>query len=230
MDFDIVGKLYIPGGGEGRCQTLILLPGIGLFTNGVIVLNKSDTALLIIDMQNDFVLPGSPGCIAGAYATVPTIARLLTLFRANQQAVFHIVREYKQDGCDIEKFRYSEFVAGKKYAVPNTYGCDIVEDLKPLENEYRIVKNRFSGFMNTELDYILRRLAISQIVVAGTQYPNCIRATVFDAVALDYDVTVVTDAASAETMEIAEANIIDMRNIGVRCLPLSEFQRLLTTG
>ena len=52
----------------------------------------------------------------------------------------------------------------------------------------------------------------------------------FDAVALDYDVTVVTDAASAETMEIAEANIIDMRNIGVRCLPLSEFQRLLTTG
>jgi len=50
------------------------------------------------------------------------------------------------------------------------------------------------------------------------QYPNCIRATVFDGVALGYDVTLVTDATAAQTEEIAQANIVDIRNIGVECI------------
>jgi nicotinamidase-related amidase len=77
--------------------------------------------------------------------------------------------------------------------------------------------------MNTELGFVLRRLGITHLVVTGTQYPNCIRATIFDAVSYGYHVTLLTDAASAQTEEIAQANITDIRNIGVTCLTVDAF-------
>lgn len=185
-------------------------------------MTSNANALFIIDMQNDFVLPGSPCYVAGAQQTIPNIVTVLNTFREKQRPVFHIVREYREDGSDIEAFRYNEFMERQKFGVPGTAGCKIVTQLTPEENEYRIVKNRFSGFMNTELDFMLQRLSISTIVITGTQYPNCVRATAFDAVALGYSVTIITDATSAATDEIAQANIIDLKNIGIRCIPSCE--------
>ena len=179
--------------------------------------------LVIVDMQNDFVLPGSPLCIAGAYETIPRIQEALEAFRKAQWPVFHIVREHRPDGSDVEITRVQGFLKGAKYAIQGTKGCEIVEPLQPREGEFRIAKQRFSAFMHTELDFILRRLGIIHIVVCGTQYPVCIRTTVFDAIAYGYQVTVLTDATSAKTPEVAEANIEDMRNIGVRCITVSQF-------
>ncbi len=102
-------------------------------------------------------------------------------------------------------------------------GCEVVEQLRPLEGEYRVVKNRFSGFMQTELDFMLRRLGIRDVVVCGIQYPNCIRATIFDGVSLGYNVTLITDATGAQTVEVAHANIHDIANIGVTCLTTAQF-------
>ena len=107
--------------------------------------------------------------------------------------------------------------------MPGTPGCEIVAGLEPLPGEYRIVKNRFSAFMHTELDFMLRRLGVETITVVGIQYPNCIRTTVFDGVAHGYNVMLITDAAGAQTEEIARANILDIANIGVRCLTTDEF-------
>ena len=179
-------------------------------------------ALAIIDMQNDFVLPDSKCCIPRAFESISNIKKVLDDFRDKKFPIFHIVREYRADGSDIESFRLKDFVDGTKCAVPNTFGCEIVDELKPIEGEFRIVKNRFSGFMNTELDLILRRLGITNIVVTGTQYPNCVRATIYDAIALGYGVTVVTDATSAATKEIEDANIADLKNVGVRCISSDE--------
>lgn len=175
-------------------------------------------ALIIIDMQNDFVLPGAPMRVAGAAATLPRISTLLTRFRQLNQPVFHVVREHRADGSDVDGFRKQSFAAGKRFVVPGTPGCEIVEPLQPTAGEYRLVKPRFSAFLQTELDLVLRRLAVTRLVICGTQYPNCIRATVLDAVSLDYQVTLVTDATSAQTAEIAAANILDMANIGVTCV------------
>lgn len=186
-------------------------------------------ALLIIDMQNDFVLPGAPTCIAGAYATIPRIQRVLDFFRTNKFPVFHVIREYRADGSDIELFLLHGFLNNKRYGVPGTKGCDIVDALSPVEGEYRIIKNRFSGFMNTELDFMLRRIGATDLVICGTQYPNCIRATIFDAIAYGYHVINITDATSAQTQQIAEANIVDLKNIGVDCISfdvfLSDFEK-----
>jgi nicotinamidase-related amidase len=186
-----------------------------------------NTALIIVDMQNDFVLPNAPQCIDGAMAIIPNLKKVLNTFRDDKSPVFHVYREYRADGSDIEKTRLNDFLTGEKYCVPHTHGCEIIDELTPIEGEYRIVKNRFSGFMNTELDFILRRLNIKNIVVCGIQYPNCIRATIYDGVALGYNVTLVTDATGAKTDEIAKANILDIKNIGVECISTSQFIELL---
>ena len=190
-------------------------------------MSVSAPALIIVDMQNDFVLPGAPGCIAGAMATLPRLREALDAFRGARFPVFHVVREYRADGSDIEITRLKRFMGEAQIVVPGTSGCEIVKELTPLPGEYRVVKNRFSAFMNTELDFMLRRLKVETLAVCGTQYPNCIRATVFDAVSFGYETLVITDATSAQTLQIAEANILDMRNIGVKCLPFSAVRRLL---
>lgn len=182
------------------------------------------TALVIIDMQKDFVKAGHPMRVEGAFGSLARVVEALELFRELGWPVFHVVREYRADGSDVEITRFRRFVEQEKFAVPGTEGCEIVDELKPLPGEYRIVKNRFSAFMATELDFILRRLRIERIAVAGTQYPNCIRTTVFDGVSLGYEMTVLVDACSAATPEIARANILDIRNIGVECIPVAEFR------
>ncbi|MGD2089257.1 MAG: isochorismatase family cysteine hydrolase [Candidatus Aminicenantes bacterium] len=185
--------------------------------------NREAYALLIIDMQKDFVLPGAPAQVAGAFATIPNIQQVLQLSREQKWPIFHVVREHRADGSDIEPFRRKDFLAKQKYAVPGTPGCDIVDELKPLPGEYRIVKQRFSAFMNTPLDFVLRRLEIHSLVICGTQYPTCIRASIYDAIAYGYDITLLTDATSAQTPEVAETNIRDIRDMGVTCLSTRQF-------
>lgn len=178
----------------------------------------SRTALLIIDMQNDFVLPDAPLCVAGARASISAIRQVLTHFRREHLPVFHITREYRPDGSDVERMRQTSFLTEQSFVLPGTSGCEIIPELAPLPDEYRIIKNRFSGFMFTELDLLLRRRGINHLVVTGTQLPNCVRATVFDAVCLDYEVTLITDGTSAQTEAIAAANIHDIAAIGVHCM------------
>lgn len=181
------------------------------------------SALVIIDMQNDLVLPGAPACVKGAFATVSRIRKILNYFRTTGLPVFHIIREYRPDGSDVEITRLDRFLTQQSYVIPGTKGCGIVDDLLPLHKEYRIVKQRFSAFMNTELDFILRRLGVTHLIVCGTQYPNCVRTTIFDAVSYGYQVINITDATSAQSTKIAAANIIDIRNIGVECITTDEF-------
>jgi nicotinamidase-related amidase len=186
-------------------------------------MKEKKIALVIIDMQNDFVLPGAPMRVAGACETIPRIKKLLDFFRKKNLPVFHVVREYRADASDVEFTRIERFRDTGGYVVPGTKGCEILEELSPIAGEHRIVKNRYSAFMNTELDFILRRLGITDLVICGTQYPVCVRTTIFDAVAYEYRVINITDATSAQTTQIAEANIFDIRNIGARCVTLDEF-------
>jgi nicotinamidase-related amidase len=75
-----------------------------------------------------------------------------------------------------------------------------------------------SAFIGTELDLMLRNIGVTEIVVTGIQTPNCIRTTVFDAIAYNYPVVLVEDAVGAQTDEIHKANVRDMANIGVKIL------------
>lgn len=182
-------------------------------------------ALLIIDMQNDFVRPGAPACVAGAEATIPAIKNAIDCFRSNRLPVIHALREYRADGSDIEITRWDDFLGRAKFCVPGTPGAEIVAELAPQPGDWRIVKQRFSAFFATELDLILRRLTVSHLAICGTQYPNCIRASAYDAISYGYPTTVLTDASSADSPEVAVANIRDMRNVGIECVAFEDFRR-----
>ena len=179
-------------------------------------------ALLVIDMQNDFVLADAPLCVQGALATVPAIRRACECFRDRAWPVIWVIREHAADGSDVEAMRY-ELFRTTPVLVPGTPGCAIVSELSPRADELCIVKKRWSAFMRTELDWVLRRKGIERLAVCGTQIPNCLRATVFDAVCYGYQAVMLTDACSAQSAEIAEANYRDIRNIGVDCLRLEQF-------
>jgi len=77
--------------------------------------------------------------------------------------------------------------------------------------------------MQTELDWVLRRIGVDRIAVSGTQIPNCLRATVFDAVCYGYQCRLLSDASSAQNDEVKAANLRDIRNIGVACPTVEEF-------
>lgn len=77
-----------------------------------------------------------------------------------------------------------------------------------------IIKPRWSAFFQTELDLILRRKNIDTVILTGTTTPNCIRATCYDAVALDYRTVILEQCCSSNTREIQQANIEDMERIG----------------
>ncbi len=173
------------------------------------------TALLVIDMQNGFLAPSSPLFIDGAPATVPACGRIIAHCRENGVPVIFVTRRYRADGNDVEKARRELWEAGGK---PLSPGCspEIDEKMPPElgEGDYHIVKPRYSAFFATELDLLLRRLGVRTLLLSGTTTPNCVRATCYDALSLDYDVTVLSDCTSSKTEEIQQSNLRDMENAG----------------
>ncbi len=184
-------------------------------------------ALLIIDMQNDFVLEGAPLSVAQGRTVIPKILEVLTKFRNEGIPVFHVLRVHRKDGSDVEIIRQDLF-RKQPFAVEGTHGAQVVDELAPAPGEYIIPKIRMSAFIGTELDLMLRNLGITSLVITGIQTPNCIRTTVFDAIAYNYPVTLIEDAVGARNDAVHRANVQDMANIGVRIMKTREF--LSTSG
>lgn len=180
-------------------------------------------ALVIVDMQNDFVLPGATACVAGAHATLPKIQQALTFWHQVSWPVIYLYREYRRDGSDIELTRLESFLRGKRFCLPGSDGAKIVQSIAPQPSDYLVMKNRFSGFMDTELDFILRRKRVESIVVCGTQYPCCVRSTLVDGLCYGYHVTCLTDATSAASDDVAAANVRDLQDMGIQCVCVDEF-------
>uniref|UniRef100_A0A7N0TFJ6 Isochorismatase-like domain-containing protein n=1 Tax=Kalanchoe fedtschenkoi TaxID=63787 RepID=A0A7N0TFJ6_KALFE len=186
----------------------------------------SRTALLVIDMQRDFIDDTSPIRVAGGKALVPNIVEAVQVCRNHGALVVWVVREHDPLGRDVEQFRRHFYAPGKAgAAVKGSAGAELVDQLVIEQDDYKLVKTRFSAFFNTHLHSVLQGLGIDSLVVAGVQTPNCIRQTVFDAVSLDYkSVTVLVDATAAATPEIHTANILDMKNVGVAIKTVQEWR------
>jgi nicotinamidase-related amidase len=186
----------------------------------------SRAALLIIDMQNDFVREGSPLRVEGAAKIISPVRLALETFRRCRLPVFHVLRVHRKDGSDVEIFRRDLF--GKTpFAVEGTPGARVISELEPSDGEYIIRKIRMSAFMQTDLDLLLRTLGVDTIYVAGIQTPNCIRTTVFDAFALNYKTCLIEDAVAAKNEEIHRVNCRDMAAIGVGMIRVADLEKML---
>jgi len=174
------------------------------------------TALVIIDMQNDIAHPDGRLFIRDAVARVTAMRAVLTAFRDARAPVIHAVRSHRPDGWDAERFRLPTFEAGRGFLLEDTWGRQIIEPLMPEDGEPLVVKRRFSAFMGTELDMLLRRARIERLAVCGASLPNSPRATMFDAISLDYDVIAVEDGLATGSEETRSANLKDLKAVGIR--------------
>lgn len=172
------------------------------------------SALIVIDVQNDFVLPGAPGEISGTAAAVPNIARLLHAFRAAKRPIAHMVRLYKPDGSNADLCRQDQIAAGARIVTPGTPGSQIVSDLLPTEialdaptllnghpqwvgaDEWIFYKPRWGAFYETSLQSMLRDWPVNTLVFCGCNFPNCPRTSIYEASERDYRVVLVDDATS----------------------------------
>jgi len=175
------------------------------------------TALIIIDMQNDAM-----AMVPSGKEIIPTIKKVLDTARKNDIPVVHKNRVQRSNGIDVEKFRI-ELFKNTPFLIDGSDGAKIVKELEPTNNETIVKGARFSGFFQTDLHLVLTRLKVKTIVMCGIQTPNCIRATVTDAIAYDFDVVLLNDAISAQTPEIHDANLLDMKNMGVTIVSTSDY-------
>ncbi|XP_057968476.1 probable inactive nicotinamidase At3g16190 [Malania oleifera] len=184
-----------------------------------------NTALLVIDMQKDFILEDGLLRVDGGKAIVPSVIKAVEVARQRGILVVWVVREHDPLGRDVELFRQHLYSAEKPGPTSKgSLGAELVDGLVIMEGDYKLVKTRFSAFFATHLHSYLQSSGINNLVVIGVQTPNCIRQTVFDAVALDYQsVTVIVDATAAATPNIHIANIFDMKNVGVATPTLQEW-------
>lgn len=183
------------------------------------MIDPTRAAFILIDMQEGFIDPASPLCIARAAATVPACARALEAARKLGMTIVHVRREYAEDGSDVEAVRYRTWAEGGKplsTAWPESLGCPTA--LEPLPDETVLLKPSWSAFFGTDLDARLRGVGIATVALAGTTTPNCVRSTAYDGLALGYNVAVVEDATSSRTPEVQAANLTDMAFVGVQMI------------
>ncbi|KAG2453927.1 hypothetical protein HYH02_002130 [Chlamydomonas schloesseri] len=183
-----------------------------------------DTAIICIDMQNDFLLPSSPLCVKCGMACLPKVQDALAAARAKSLPVIWVIREHDPSGLDIEYTRAHLLQAGGAGGtVPGSKGAELVEGLQVAPGEHVVIKKRFSAFLATHLDFMLRRLGVKRVVLCGVQTPNCIRATAVDALGHDYAVTVLADATASKSEAVQENNLEDMRCMGITTVTTAEW-------
>ena len=195
------------------------------------------SALLIIDTQNDFELPGTPAEIPGTAEAVPNMVRLLNAYRKQALPVIHVVRLYLADGSNAELCRKDAFKKGRAGVVPGTEGAEIAESLKPSPNitldahlllsgefqkigekEWIVYKPRWGAFYGTHIESHLRELNITTLTVAGCNFPNCPRTTLYEASERDFRLVLAEDALSG----LYDIGKKEMKNIGVHPMTTQE--------
>ena len=157
-----------------------------------ISLPAGKTAVIVVDMQNDFVRKGGSLLVPAAMETVENIRNLLE--KARKAGVKTI---YTQD-TQIEND--PEFDIWPRHCVKGTSGWEIIDELKPQSRDLICQKNRYDGFYGTWLDHFLGRIwKIEHLVIVGTVSNICVLHTAASAGLRWYHVVIPADGISALT-------------------------------
>lgn len=190
-------------------------------------------AVLTIDVQVD-TLDGGPFAVRGTQAILPAVKRLLTAARKAGRPIVHVVRLYEPDGANVDPCRRARVEGGWRPLTPGTPGSELAPALRPAPgvrldpdrllagrfqelgpNEWAMYKSRWGAFHRTTLPEHLHALGVDTLVVAGANYPNCPRTSIYEASERDYRVVIATDAVSG----LDARGVKEMAAIGVVTLP-----------
>lgn len=181
-----------------------------------ITIRTSQTVVVVVDMQNDFCSKGGMFDRAGSdisaaqKAVTPTRKALFAARQAGVKIVY-LKMGFRPDLSDLgdtdsaNRVRHLHFGVGQpciasdgrqgRFLIRDPWNTDVIEELRPEPDDVVLYKRRFSGFYETELDDILRRLEISYLIFTGCTTSVCVDSAIRDAMFRDYRCVLLADCA-----------------------------------
>ena len=184
------------------------------------VLAPGHTALVVVDMQNDFAHPqgyfSAHGIDVGSvFELGPRLAAFVEAARKSGPLVVWVQQTTLPDGRSDSPpwlaFKMRHGFDGQ-YTLEGSWGQTIIEPLRPVPEEPVVRKFRSSAFVGTSLDSVLRANGIRSVVVCGCMTEGCVESTVRDAAFNDYYAGVVEDLVASNTPAYHEASLLVMRS------------------
>src|SRR5438034_956363 len=182
-----------------------------------IAINPARTAVIVVDMENDFVAKGgmfdrAGADISGEQKAIAPTPKVLAAARQAGSKIIYLKMGYRPDLSDlgatdsVNRTRHLKFGVGQTIRAPDgresrvlirdTWDTDIVPELKPQPNDIVLYKTRFSGFYQTDLDATLKKFGIKYLIVTGVTTSICVESTVRDAMFRDYLCVLLKDCMS----------------------------------
>ena len=180
-----------------------------------IVVDAAKSALVIVDMQNDFCTQGgwlhSRGIdVSPNRKPIKPLGSLIAAFRASAIPVVWVNWGVRKDLLNISpSLRHAHNPKGDEPGlaepVPGTrsevikagsWGAQVVDEINPGERDVQIIKHRFSAFWDTETDAVLRNLGVKTLFIGGVNMDQCVMTTLEDASFLGYDTVLIEDATA----------------------------------
>jgi nicotinamidase-related amidase len=186
-------------------------------------LESENAALLVIDMQRFFLEPDAPGFTIGGPAIIPGVQRLIDAFRDEERPVIYTRHVHHPDGRDAGIMGWwwdSMCIEGSRES-------EIYPDIAPLQDDKVIFKHRYSAFYNTDLEIVLRGLAIEDLIICGVMTNLCCETTARAAYMRDYRVFFLADGTGAVNEEMHTATLKNLSYGFARITTIDEMMKEL---
>ncbi len=165
--------------------------------------DKSETALLLIDVINDLEFPEAEQMLPAAHQMADRVARLRERARAADVPVLYV-------NDNFGKWR-SDWHHTVEHCLSRPRGRGIVTKLRPAEDDYFVLKPKHSGFFSTTLETLLRYLGAKRLILTGIAGNFCVLFTANDAYMRDYELLIPEDCCVSNTPEENEQALALMR-------------------
>jgi nicotinamidase-related amidase len=192
-------------------------------------IKPEECALIVVDMQEDFVNPGNPMCVPEAYRQVPRIRALIEGCRQQGIPVLYTEHSIASD-CAADFYEYWPPIAAGAIK-EGEEATKVYHGLDPLPGERIIsVKHTYDSFAGTDLDYVLRSLGKKTVIICGTLTNFCCESTARTAYFLNYHVVFGSDVNSSDNALAHEATVRTMRRGFARVMNHLEMLEILAQG
>ncbi|MCP5155795.1 MAG: cysteine hydrolase [Ectothiorhodospiraceae bacterium] len=185
---------------------------------------RASTALLVIDMQRDFLDSNGMCAARGAdishlAGVVPAVERLLAAARESATTVIHTREGYAPDLHDVHPPKRARGSVGTpgplgRFLIRGEPGHDFVDRLRPWPGEPVVDKPGFGAFYRTELDALLAERGISHLVICGVTTQCCVASTLREATDRGFWCLTVSDACAAIEPAHHDATLAVIRSEG----------------
>ncbi|MGW4483932.1 cysteine hydrolase family protein [Amycolatopsis sp. NPDC004368] len=176
-------------------------------------LDPAKAAVVVVDVQNDYCHPDGACAnrgedVSAAGAMIPRLQTLLTGARAHGVPVV-FVRTAHEKATDSAALTARSGGRSGVVCRAGTWGAEFFE-VTPLPGEPVVAKHRYSGFVNTRLDSVLRTLRVETLVMAGVSTNVCVESTARHGYMLDYHIAFIGDCCAAFTQAEHDAALMNI--------------------